>query len=127
MNLLVNALRFSQPGGKIKVRGWRDRAGATLEISDQGMGIPFSEQEKIFDKFYRLDNDVNRKNPGTGLGLSICRALINLHGGRIWVESEPGQGSRFLISLPLNLDKTANSSGVPSLHPAPTQRYAEGA
>ena len=127
MNLLGNALRFSQPGGKIKVRGWRDRAGATLEISDQGMGIPFSEQEKIFDKFYRLDNDVNRKNPGTGLGLSICRALINLHGGRIWVESEPGQGSRFLISLPLNLDKTANSSGVPSLHPAPTQRYAEGA
>lgn len=113
MNLLVNAQRFSPVGGVIKLRGLKERDGIMLEISDEGMGIPFSEQEKIFDKFYRLDNDVNRKNPGTGLGLSICRALVNLHGGKIWVESEPGQGCRFILSLPLNLDKV---SSAPASH-----------
>ena len=72
--------------------------------------IPAIELPRIFEKFYRLDNDVNRKNPGTGLGLAICRALINLHGGKIWVESEQGQGSRFLIFLPLNLDKLSQKA-----------------
>jgi two-component system sensor histidine kinase/response regulator len=107
MNLMMNALRFSPTGGTITVRGRAGKETVTMEIVDEGMGIPFNEQEKIFDKFYRLDNDVNRKNPGTGLGLSICRALLNLHGGKIWVESEAGQGSRFLISLPLNQDKVS--------------------
>jgi signal transduction histidine kinase len=105
VNLITNAVRFSPENGKVVVRGRTGRDGVTLEIADQGMGIAFSEQERIFDKFYRLDNDINRKNPGTGLGLPICRALVNLHGGKIWVESEPGQGSRFLISLPINADK----------------------
>jgi two-component system, sensor histidine kinase and response regulator len=105
MNLVMNAMRFSPSGGQIVVRGRVARDGVVLEIADQGMGIPFNEQEKIFDKFYRLDNEINRRTPGTGLGLSICRALINLHGGKIWAESEPGQGSRLLISLPLNHDK----------------------
>jgi two-component system sensor histidine kinase/response regulator len=129
MNLVVNAVRFSPPGGIIAVRGRPARDGVTLEVTDQGMGIPFNEQEKIFEKFYRLDNDVNRKNPGTGLGLPICRALINLHGGKVWVESEQGQGSRFLISLPLNLDKlpTSNEGPGPNLTSSPRlPGYSEG-
>ena len=70
-----------------------------MEVKDQGPGIAFAELEKVFDKFYRLDNETNRKNPGTGLGLPICRALVNLHGGKIWVESEPNQGCQFPLHL----------------------------
>ncbi len=89
----------------IFVTGRRHEDGIMIEVKDEGPGIAFTEQEKIFDKFYRLDNEINRKNPGTGLGLPICRALINLHGGKIWVESEKDEGSRFIFTLPLNLDK----------------------
>ena len=107
MNLIGNSLKYSPPGGRVQVTGRRHEDGVLLEILDEGPGIAFGELEKVFDKFYRLDNETNRKNPGTGLGLPICRALINLHGGKIWVESEDGEGCRFLITLPLNLDKTA--------------------
>lgn len=105
MNLISNALRYSPPDGEVVVRGILDYDQAILAVEDEGPGIPASEQEKIFDKFYRLDNETNRKNPGTGLGLPICRALVELHGGKIWVESETGSGSRFMLKLPLNLEK----------------------
>ncbi len=105
VNLIGNAIRFSPANGTIEVRGHRQGEGVLIEVADQGAGIPFSEQEKIFDKFYRLDNEINRKSPGTGLGLPICRALVNLHGGKIWVESEDQQGCHFFFTLPLNLDK----------------------
>ena len=105
VNLVGNALRYSPPEGAISVTGRQHEGGVILEVKDAGPGIAFTEQEKIFDKFYRLDNEINRKNPGTGLGLPICRALINLHGGKIWVESEINQGCRFMFTLPLNVDK----------------------
>jgi signal transduction histidine kinase len=128
INLIVNAIRFSPWGGKVTLRGRVARNGIVLEITDQGVGVPFNEQEKIFEKFYRLDNDVNRKNPGTGLGLPICRALINLHGGKIWVDSDPGQGCRFLISLPLNVDKIGSTDQVEShktIPPSTAAGYTE--
>lgn len=118
MNLVVNALRFSPPDGRLTLTGRRQENGVIVEVRDEGPGIPFTHLEKIFDKFCRLDNDVNRKNPGTGLGLPICRALANLHGGKIWAESEVDQGSRFLLALPLNLDKTGlivDPSTAPSM------------
>jgi len=105
VNLVGNALRYSPPTGTITVSGRKHEGGVIVEVKDEGPGIAFSEQEKVFDKFYRLDNETNRKNPGTGLGLPICRALINLHGGKIWVESEMNQGCHFIFTLPLNLDK----------------------
>ncbi|HVO32827.1 MAG TPA: ATP-binding protein, partial [Elusimicrobiota bacterium] len=105
INLVGNSLKYAPPGSAIIVRGARHKDGVILEVQDQGPGIAFGELEKVFDKFYRLDNETNRKNPGTGLGLPICRALVNLHGGKVWVESEPGQGCRFLFTLPLNQDK----------------------
>ena len=82
-----------------------------MEVLDDGIGIPFNEQEKIFDKFYRLDNDINRKSPGTGLGLPICRALVNLHGGKIWAENGKDRGAIFKFTLPL-----ASSSAVKNRH-----------
>jgi len=112
VNLVGNALRYSPSNGSITVTGRRHDNGVILEVKDEGPGIAFTEQERIFDKFYRLDNEVNRKNPGTGLGLPICRALVNLHGGKIWVESEMNQGCRFIFTLPLNMDKESES--IPS-------------
>jgi signal transduction histidine kinase len=119
VNLLGNALRYSPADGSIVVTGRQQGDGIILEVTDQGPGIAFAELEKVFDKFYRLDNEVNRKNPGTGLGLPICRALVNLHGGKIWVESEINQGCHFIITLPLNLDKQTMTEIVP-----PGQRQA---
>jgi signal transduction histidine kinase len=77
--------------------------GATVEfsIADQGLGIPASEQRRIFEKFYRLDPQMTRGVGGTGLGLYICRELVRRMAGRIWVESEPGRGSVFHVELPV--------------------------
>ncbi len=111
VNLVMNAIRFSPVNGAIRVSGRiLAEGGVRLEVQDQGPGIPFAQLEKIFDKFFRADNDVNRKCPGTGLGLPICRALANLHGGKIWAESEVGQGTRMIVTLPLNRDKTETPS-----------------
>jgi signal transduction histidine kinase len=105
VNLIGNSLKYSPPRSRVTVTGRCNEDGIIVEVRDEGQGIAFSELEKVFDKFYRLDTEVNRKNPGTGLGLPICRALINLHGGKIWVESEERQGCCFFFTLPLNLDK----------------------
>ncbi len=110
VNLVGNALRYAPPESAVRVTGREQNGGVVVEVRDEGQGIAFAEQEKVFDKFYRLDNDINRKNPGTGLGLPICRALINLHGGKIWVESELNKGCRFLFTLPLNYDKEISTS-----------------
>lgn len=114
VNLVGNALKYAPPDSAVEVHGRSQSDGVVIEVRDQGPGIPFSEQEKIFDKFYRGDNESNRKNPGTGLGLPICRALVNLHGGKIWVESDEGQGCRFIFTLPLNRDKAASGNPIVS-------------
>ncbi|MFA5975585.1 MAG: ATP-binding protein [Elusimicrobiota bacterium] len=123
LNLLDNAIRFSPRDGTVTVSGHPTDTGIVIEIQDAGPGIAFSEQEKIFDKFFRLDNEVNRKYPGTGLGLSICRALVNLHGGKIWAESEENLGCRILFTLPINMDKkTAPAFLLPSTA-IPNQKF----
>ena len=104
-NLVENSVRYSPPRSTVVVVGRRERDGLMLQVRDEGPGIPFDQLERIFDKFHRLDTETNQKNPGTGLGLPICRAWVNLHGGKIWAESELGRGSRFILTLPLNLDK----------------------
>jgi len=114
VNLVGNALKYTPENGTVEVRGSVRGDQVVVEVYDQGPGVPFSEQEKIFDKFYRLDNEANRKSPGTGLGLPICRALINLHGGKIWVESDDGKGSRFIFTVPLNHDKLPAGMDAPA-------------
>jgi signal transduction histidine kinase len=71
-----------------------------VTVTDEGVGIPLDEQERIFERFYRTSQAVARQTPGTGLGLYLARAIVEAHGGRIWVESIPGRGSSFSFSVP---------------------------
>jgi len=100
LNLLDNAIKYSPSGGRIEVELAAVEDRLRFSVHDQGLGIPVGEQERIFDKFYRLDPDQRRGIGGTGLGLYICRELVRSMHGRIWVESEPGQGTTFAFELP---------------------------
>jgi signal transduction histidine kinase len=102
-NLVGNAIKYSPDGGLIKMGGLvNDNGTLQLFVSDEGIGIPPGEQERIFERFHRVDNRLARQTPGTGLGLFLVRAVVEAHGGRVWVESSPGQGSVFWVELPLN-------------------------
>ena len=74
---------------------------AVITVADTGIGIPLAEQERIFERFYRADAARSREAGGTGLGLSIAKHIVEAHGGRLWVESTVGSGSRFSLSIPL--------------------------
>jgi PAS domain S-box-containing protein len=100
LNLLDNAIKYSPSGGRIEVGLAAVGDRLRFRVADQGLGIPVGEQERIFDKFYRLDPDQLRGIGGTGLGLYICRELVESMHGRIWVESEPGNGTTFVFELP---------------------------
>lgn len=97
-NLLENAIKYTPMGGKIGFGGEEDEHSVTIWVKDNGPGIPASEHERIFDKFSRLN--LREAPKGLGLGLAYCRLAIQSHGGRIWVESEPGAGARFVFNLP---------------------------
>jgi K+-sensing histidine kinase KdpD len=99
-NLLSNAVKYSPEGGAITVRACQAGDRISISVIDQGIGIPLEEQSRIFERFYRVDNDVTRRTRGAGLGLSICRWIVEAHDGSIWVQSEPGHGSEFRILLP---------------------------
>ncbi|NLE95535.1 MAG: cell wall metabolism sensor histidine kinase WalK [Dehalococcoidia bacterium] len=100
-NLIENAMKFSPEGGTITVEGTAAGDEVQVSIGDQGIGISEAEQSRIFERFYRVSESGMGTVPGTGLGLHICRILVQAHGGRIWVESRPGEGSRFTFSLPI--------------------------
>ncbi len=100
-NLLSNAIKYTPPGTPLQLQGWREGAQACLAVQDAGPGIPPEEREKIFERFYRLDNPATRNVSGIGLGLPICRAIVAAHAGRIWVEDPAGGGSRFCLALPV--------------------------
>lgn len=100
-NLVSNAIRYSPNGGEIRLRGAVHEGTVMVSVSDQGIGIPADRVERIFEKFYRVDNPVTRAVSGTGLGLAISRELVEAHGGRMWVDSTPGVGSTFSFSLPV--------------------------
>ncbi len=100
-NLVSNAVKYSPDGGTIRIGGWAEDTAAIVYVADQGIGIPTEEQERIFQRFYRIDNRLRRETQGTGLGLFLTRAIVEAHGGHIWVESQVGRGSRFLFTLPL--------------------------
>ncbi|MEE9594179.1 MAG: ATP-binding protein, partial [Candidatus Hydrothermarchaeales archaeon] len=79
----------------------KEDSSVKICVADTGMGIPKEEVGKVFDKFYQADASIRRKYPGTGLGLAITKGLVEAHGGKIWVESELGNGTRFYFTLPL--------------------------
>jgi two-component system, OmpR family, phosphate regulon sensor histidine kinase PhoR len=99
-NLLDNAIKFSPPGGRVDARLVRDSGSVALAVIDRGPGIPKSEREKIFQRFYQIDRSRSKARPGSGLGLAIVKHLVHLHGGSIEVEGAPGEGSRFIVRLP---------------------------
>ena len=100
-NLLNNAIKFSQPAGTITLTGRRRDGEVVLCVADTGIGVPADEREKIFDRFYQSDPGLSGRLNGSGLGLAVSKHIIEAHGGRIWVESKVGQGSKFRFSLPV--------------------------
>ncbi len=101
VNFIENAIKYSPDGGRVEVGIDHTEGAVRFYVSDEGLGIPEVEQERIFDKFYRLDPEMTRGVGGTGLGLYICSELVRRMGGRIWVESDHGQGSTFSFELPV--------------------------
>ena len=99
VNLVENAIKYSPDGGRVRVGATTREALVRFYVRDEGLGVPQNEQERIFEKFYRLDPDQRRGVGGTGLGLYICKELIGRMGGRIWVESNGDKGSTFLFEL----------------------------
>jgi two-component system phosphate regulon sensor histidine kinase PhoR len=100
-NLLDNAIQYTLPGGRIVVSAENAVDEIILTVSDTGIGIPKADQSRIFERFYRVDAARSREAGGTGLGLAIAKHLVEVHGGRLWVDSEIGQGSQFHFSVPL--------------------------
>jgi two-component system phosphate regulon sensor histidine kinase PhoR len=99
-NLLDNAIQYTLPGGQIIVSAISAEEEIVLTVSDTGIGIPKADQPRIFERFYRVDVARSREAGGTGLGLAIAKHLVEVHGGRLWVDSEVGQGSQFHFSVP---------------------------
>ena len=100
-NLVDNAIQYTPPGGRICVSARVNSNEMVIEVLDTGIGIPLVDQERIFERFYRVDAARSREAGGTGLGLSIAKHIIDAHDGRLWVESTVGEGSRFSFSIPL--------------------------
>jgi GAF domain-containing protein len=111
-NLLGNAIKFSPEAGQIAVTVEDAGPVVRVSVSDQGIGIPKDQQERIFERFYQVDGSARRRFGGTGLGLAIAKRIVEAHGGKIWVESEPEKGSKFFFTVPRS---DAQFSGQPDV------------
>jgi two-component system phosphate regulon sensor histidine kinase PhoR len=100
-NLLDNAVQYTPPGGRIVVSAKAKNGDVVFDVSDNGIGIPQADLERIFERFYRVDDARSREAGGTGLGLAIVKHIVEAHTGRIWVESTVGEGSSFHFSIPI--------------------------
>jgi signal transduction histidine kinase len=100
LNLLSNAVKFTPVGGRVAVRAVPTDGAVEISVADTGIGIAPEHQELIFEEFRQVGGDYAHKREGTGLGLTLARKLVELHGGRLWVKSQPGQGSTFTFSVP---------------------------
>lgn len=100
-NLISNAIKYSPEGGTIAIGAAADDGMITIRVQDEGIGIPPEFHDKIFDRFFRVDNSDRRKVGGAGLGLTLVREIVAAHGGRVRVESIPGKGSTFFVTLPV--------------------------
>jgi signal transduction histidine kinase/CheY-like chemotaxis protein len=111
-NLLANAIKFTPAPGRVTVDAVRGATTLHITVSDTGIGIAPAEQDRIFQEFHQVDSTTTRQFEGTGLGLALTRRLVELHGGRIWVESILGQGSRFHFNLPLRAGVQVTEPGL---------------
>src|SRR5262249_27140873 len=108
-NLLSNAVKFTPEGGRIDITAHRLEGSVEIVVADTGSGVAPEDQERIFEAFEQLEGSAARRNAGTGLGLALTRRLVELQGGRIWVESALGQGSRFGFTVPIHVEAHVGS------------------
>lgn len=101
-NLLTNAVKYSPEGGVVRIGGWMEGDKALVYVSDQGIGVKAADRERIFERFFRADNSLSRTTQGAGLGLYLAKRIIEAHGGRIDAEPQPGGGTRFVFTLPID-------------------------
>ncbi len=114
VNLLENAAKYAPAGTPITVEGRADGDVAAIAVRDRGPGLTPAQAARVFDKFYRADSGLSRATEGTGLGLALCKAVVEAHGGRIAVESAPGQGSAFTVILPIRVVETPRGAVAPA-------------
>ena len=100
-NLVGNAIKFTREGGMVTVSARQEKGEVVVEVKDTGIGIAPEDQVHLFEKFYRVSSEETSDIEGTGLGLAIVRSIVEGHGGRVWVKSQPGQGSTFGFALPI--------------------------
>ncbi len=101
-NMVSNAIKYTPQGGSIKTVVSQQNGRIQFAVSDTGRGIPQEDLDKVFDPFYRVPLHSGDRTPGTGLGLALAKSLVELHGGEIWVESEPEKGSTFYFTVPID-------------------------
>ena len=104
INLVGNAIKFTD-AGEVAIKAEANNGAFHVSVRDTGPGISAADQAKLFQEFQQADNAITRKKGGTGLGLAISKRIIEMHGGRIWVESQPGQGSTFAFALPVIVER----------------------
>src|SRR5260370_22918481 len=114
LNLVNNALKYSSADKYLAVSLYRENGSVKLDVVDHGIGIPRAEQHKIFDKFYRVCDPMCHDNKGSGLGLALVHHIVKAHGGEISVESSPGKGCKFTITLPLKAPDATPRSVLPA-------------
>lgn len=106
-NLVKNSLQFTEAGGHVSVKIQEDTGHFKVSVMDDGIGIPARDLPRVFERFFQVETHLTRHYGGMGLGLSVAKAMIELHGGRIWVESEEGKGSTFTFLLPMEQTRHA--------------------
>jgi signal transduction histidine kinase len=119
LNLLSNAVKFTPEGGRVGLTATAAEGGITIAVSDTGIGIAPEDQATIFEEFRQVGRDDARRQEGTGLGLTLAKKLVDLHGGRIWVQSQVGQGSTLTFTLPCRPEGRSSSDqagGAPTLN-----------
>ncbi len=109
INLVGNAIKFTD-AGEVAIKAEAHNGSFHVSVRDTGPGISSADQARLFQEFQQADNAITKKKGGTGLGLAISKRIIEMHGGRIWVESQPGQGSTFTFTLPVIVEQQVEAA-----------------
>jgi two-component system sensor histidine kinase VicK len=108
-NLVKNALQYTEAGGHVTVKVQEDLGHLRVSVIDDGIGIPARDLPRVFERFFQVETHLTRRYGGMGLGLAVAKSMIELHGGRIWAESEEGKGSTFTFLLPIEPAPSGNT------------------
>lgn len=109
VNIVSNSIKYTSDGGKIEIKAKKDKDGAVICVADNGMGIPDEDQPRLFERFYRVEKARTSNAGGSGLGLAIAKEIIEAHGGKIWVESRVGEGTKMFVFVPYVAEMAKNS------------------